>query len=781
MQSRFDFLEDQFPKLAGYGKKAEELLHYDNNLSLLNLGRIGETVNTILSQRVHVPANELLERGIIDSDILNKIDALTEIRTEAAEGEYDSETSALRLLTTAQELCEWLTENYTESRFAFLEDIFPSGANVPPLAELSEFGQEAEENLYSNTRYCFICLGDIGESIAYMLLNMKNIPNEKDQIDRIKMLVNRGIISKQTGNTLHALRMARNLAIHSRFSLETDGRKLLEDSLELCEWLFRFTMSAGDIVRGRIRSIDGESLSVSIGRMSATVPPEEIPDIEAYRVGEKCMFRVRDTDGESISLSLRDINSDPWSITSRRYEKYTVGQEVNAVIKRLTKTLGAVVELRDGLEARIPDQELGSNIYNRKKGIKYEVKARVKWFDPEHYPYMLLSVKDMEEGEQETPEEEAAAMPDSYFMEFCKNASAEDIRQEIARGANVNAKNKKGMSALMVAAVYNRSPEVIGALIDGGANVNAKNYKANTALIFAAMYSIPEVVKEFVEKGAEVDAVNADNRKALHYARSNKKLRNDSKTIELLGGLAATPPAYAKTVRDKQFLELCQSGTEQEILDVLNDGVNVNVASRTGRTSALMFAAKFKGADVVRALIEHGAEVNAQNKKGDTALILASRYNTGDVVTALLDAGADREIMNAKGENALYWAEGNPGLRGNDALGRLGRVTPEPDTEETDRMMKMILQRDFLSMCKAGSVEEVDEALKAGVDVNRPNTAHVTALMFAARFNSPEVVNLLLDAGADVLARNDKGRSALDYARKNDKLDGTEALRRLEE
>ena len=52
--------------------------------------------------------------------------------------------------------------------------------------------------------------------------------------------------------------------------------------------------------------------------------------------------------------------------------------------------------------------------------------------------------------------------------------------------------------------------------------------------------------------------------------------------------------------------------------------------------------------------------------------------------------------------------------------------------------------------------------------------------MYAACSNSPEVVNILLDSGADPRIKNSEGAYAIDFAKKNQKLAGTEALRRLE-
>ena len=58
----------------------------------------------------------------------------------------------------------------------------------------------------------------------------------------------------------------------------------------------------------------------------------------------------------------------------------------------------------------------------------------------------------------------------------------------------------------------------------------------------------------------------------------------------------------------------------------------------------------------------------------------------------------------------------------------------------------------------------------------------MTALMYAAMGNTnPEVIRVLLDAGADGKARDKNGKTAFDYAQDNEKLKGTDALRKLEE
>lgn len=72
--------------------------------------------------------------------------------------------------------------------------------------------------------------------------------------------------------------------------------------------------------------------------------------------------------------------------------------------------------------------------------------------------------------------------------------------------------------------------------------------------------------------------------------------------------------------------------------------------------------------------------------------------------------------------------------------------------------------------------------LEAGADVNAKNKDGLTPLMAAAALNTnPEVLTALLEAGADAKVKDDEGKRALDYAMENEKLEGTEALKLLEE
>ena len=72
--------------------------------------------------------------------------------------------------------------------------------------------------------------------------------------------------------------------------------------------------------------------------------------------------------------------------------------------------------------------------------------------------------------------------------------------------------------------------------------------------------------------------------------------------------------------------------------------------------------------------------------------------------------------------------------------------------------------------------------LENGADVNAVDMFGMTPLMQAATYNSnPKILRTLIENGADVAAKNKEGKTALDYAERNEKLKGTDAYNLLRE
>ncbi len=105
------------------------------------------------------------------------------------------------------------------------------------------------------------------------------------------------------------------------------------------------------------------------------------------------------------------------------------------------------------------------------------------------------------------------------------NPNPEVASTLLAAGADVNARDKDGMTALMFACVRNQTPGVVPTLLGAGADINAQNKDGWTALMYAARYNPnPEVVSALLISGADAKMLNVEGKTAFDYANGNKRL-----------------------------------------------------------------------------------------------------------------------------------------------------------------------------------------------------------------------------------------------------------------
>lgn len=90
----------------------------------------------------------------------------------------------------------------------------------------------------------------------------------------------------------------------------------------------------------------------------------------------------------------------------------------------------------------------------------------------------------------------------------------EVVQALLANGADVNAKDRRGWTALMLAS-RTGSLDVAQALLAKGADVNAKTGDGTTALMLASAGGRLEIVRELLAKGADVDARDANGHTAI--------------------------------------------------------------------------------------------------------------------------------------------------------------------------------------------------------------------------------------------------------------------------
>mmetsp|Transcript_1063 Transcript_1063/g.3304 ORF Transcript_1063/g.3304 Transcript_1063/m.3304 type:complete len:250 (-) Transcript_1063:570-1319(-) len=166
-------------------------------------------------------------------------------------------------------------------------------------------------------------------------------------------------------------------------------------------------------------------------------------------------------------------------------------------------------------------------------------------------------------------------------------------------------------------------------------------------------------------------AKDEDGRTLLHGAAS----RGDQRMVETLLDFNA-PVDGSDEAGTTVLHSACGCGSEgivKLILEVLPKQMD-DVAARkfvrkktdTGIVS-LHYAAGRGSVSLIRMLVEAGANVNANDKFGNTPLFRAVGKNKDEAVAVLLELGADAEKQNAAGDNVMHMACEN----GNDRIVRM--------------------------------------------------------------------------------------------------------------
>ena len=128
--------------------------------------------------------------------------------------------------------------------------------------------------------------------------------------------------------------------------------------------------------------------------------------------------------------------------------------------------------------------------------------------------------------------------------------------------------------------------------------------------------------------------------------------------VFITGSCATTTEIKEKDdIKPEVFLQVVKNGDGDEVKRLIEAGADVNAQSKKGVT-ALMLASLMGHPEVAKLLIEAGADVNEKEKLGVTALMLTSGQGHPDVAKLLIKAGADVNEKDNEGWTALMGASG---------------------------------------------------------------------------------------------------------------------------
>jgi ankyrin repeat protein len=202
---------------------------------------------------------------------------------------------------------------------------------------------------------------------------------------------------------------------------------------------------------------------------------------------------------------------------------------------------------------------------------------------------------------------------------------------------------------------------------------------------------------------------------------------------------------------DATLADAVVAGDHELARSIVESGADPDEPRRSGLTP-LMRAAARDDAAMVEILLDGGADLEATDPGGLTPAHVAAQANAAATLEVLVEAGADVTITSKSGMGTLHHAAE---LGSVEVIERLDALGIDLDTRSEAITQGHGYPRDTgptaLSIAvRAGQIEAVEALLSLGADVEAMSGAGHTPLLVAVFTDQPpELVSMLLDAGAD--------------------------------
>ncbi|KAH9011723.1 ankyrin repeat-containing domain protein, partial [Lactarius deliciosus] len=316
---------------------------------------------------------------------------------------------------------------------------------------------------------------------------------------------------------------------------------------------------------------------------------------------------------------------------------------------------------------------------------------------------------------------------------------------------------------------------IVRLFIEHGVDVTAQDESHSTPLHLASSWGAPESVRLLIDSGADVTAQDGSGRTPLHLASSSVS----EKAVSLLfqhrpdiNGQDDIPPIPPYWVKVDTVRVLIDHGADVTAQDETHS-TPLHFAALSGSAEIVRLliergadiTARDRGgmehrmkADTVRLLINHGADMNAQDETHLTPLHLASSLGSAETVQLLIEHGADVTAQDRRHKTPLH-------LASSWVSAKTALLLIQADVNGQDDSTHPAYHLPFYYERKSHvTADTVRLLIDHGADVTARDETHSMPLHLASSWGRAETVRLLIGRGADVTAQDGNHRTPLHLA-----------------
>ncbi|XP_018446189.1 uncharacterized protein LOC108817865 isoform X2 [Raphanus sativus] len=453
------------------------------------------------------------------------------------------------------------------------------------------------------------------------------------------------------------------------------------------------------------------------------------PQVAVHALATACCRGFADVVGTLLKCGVNANSTDRLLLQSSKPCLYT-NVDCTALVAAIVNRQVSVVRLllQAGVKTDIMVR-LGAWSWDTNTGEEFRVGAGVA----EPYPLTWCAVEFFETSgdilrlllKVQSPNAPHNGRTLLHHAVLCGNQAAVSVLLSCGADPETPIRTSRGnieLRPIHIAARYG-SVEIIQQLVGFGCDVNSKTDAGDTALLISTRHKHSECVKVLALAGADFSLVDKLGRSVISVAESSK---------------------------------WCL-GLERVVLELIRSGVAPR-SSNASVFSPLLYVAKAGDAEALETLVKaQEVFLDYQDEEGFSAAMLAALNGHVEAFRVLVYAGAEVKLFNKSGDTVVSLSEKN----GN--LDMIEKVMLEYALEKDNRNMAGLF---YALHCAArrGDVKAVKLLSGKGYGLDVPDGDGYTPLMLAATEGHGKMCEFLIARGADVYAKNGRGKTLLDLA-----------------
>ncbi|WP_422865699.1 ankyrin repeat domain-containing protein [Brachyspira hyodysenteriae] len=201
---------------------------------------------------------------------------------------------------------------------------------------------------------------------------------------------------------------------------------------------------------------------------------------------------------------------------------------------------------------------------------------------------------------------------------------AETVNYLLKNGADINKKNKSGRTPLIQHSLAYENQDHVKFLLEKGADINAQDNEGVTTLMFAVQTDKTKIIDICLSEKADINIKDNEGKTALFHTISSFGILENVKSMteNMFGDYAKTD--YVKNYMNQKKME--ETDTAIRLIKLLvSNGADINAQDNKGNT-LLMYAIALRNEPLINEILKLNPDVNIKNKEGKTANDIAKEY-----------------------------------------------------------------------------------------------------------------------------------------------------------